>query len=258
MKKQQKQRNRLLGLALSLTVSAASLIPGTVWAEMTEQTEETAQTEEALQTNGTVQEEHAEPGSLIQIPADQYPAVDGSTATLPLSAALYRLMTGCTQKEADEAVVHTKTTTSYIRLIEKEADLLIVADKNSKVDETAQEYGVTLEQKPIALDAFIFMANESNPVTSLTQEQIREIYSGAITNWSEVGGADQEIIPFQRNENAGSQTAMKQIVMQGQEMIAPESLEIATMEGLLKAVASYNNEANAIGYSYYYYSSQMR
>ena len=271
MKKQQKQgsrnqsgkwgrqtgkKSRLLGLALSLTVSAASLVPGTARAEAAKQTEETAQAEETLRTDAAVGE-RTEAGSLMQIPADQYPAVDGSTATLPLSAALYRLMTGCTQKEADEAVVHTKTTTSYIRLIEKEADLLIVADKNSKVDETAQEYGVTLEQKPIALDAFIFMANEANPVTSLTQEQIREIYSGTITNWSEVGGADQEIIPFQRNENAGSQTAMKQIVMQGQEMIAPESLEIATMEGLLKAVASYNNEANAIGYSYYYYSSQM-
>lgn len=55
-----------------------------------------------------------------------------------------------------------------------------MADKNSKVDETAQEYGVTLEQKPIALDAFIFMANEANPVTSLTYVEGTEGTDGTL------------------------------------------------------------------------------
>ncbi len=199
----------------------------------------------------------SEEGLLDGINAENYPSVDGSTATLPLSAAVYQLVTGCSQKEADQAITHTKTTNSWLRLIADEVDLLIVADKNAKVDAAIAESGVSLEIKPIALDAFIFMANEDNPVQSLTQEQLVGIYSGQITNWSQVGGQNQEIVPFQRNENAGSQTAMKSLVMKGQEMIPPEKLEIGTMDGLLEAVAAYNNKANALGYSYYYYANLM-
>ena len=191
------------------------------------------------------------------ITADNYPKVDGSTATLPLSQAVYRLVSGCTQQEADEAVVHTKTTNSYLRLIAGECDLLIVADKNEKVDRAVEESGVALEISPIALDAFTFMTNEENPVKSLTKEQIVGIYAGEITNWSQVGGEDRKIIPFQRNENAGSQTAMKSLVMQGRELTDAEEMRIYTMSDLLEAVAAYNNEANALGYSYYYYASLM-
>lgn len=191
------------------------------------------------------------------ITAENYPVVDGSTATLPLSAAVYQLTTGSSQKETDQAIVHTKTTNSWMRLIEDEVDLLIVADKNEKVDEAIAQSGAELEIKPIALDAFIFMANEDNPVKSLTQDEIVAIYAGQITNWAQVGGEDKEIVPFQRNENAGSQTAMKSLVMKGQEMVEPEMLEIGTMSGLLEAVASYNNDASALGYSYYYYANLM-
>lgn len=194
---------------------------------------------------------------LAGITTENYPRVDGSTATLPLSAAVYQLVTGCSLKDADEAIVHSKTTNAWLKLVSGEADLLIVADKNETVDSAMAEAGVSLDIKPIALDAFVFMTNEENPVESLTSQQIVDIYSGVITNWSQVGGEDKEIIPFQRNENAGSQTAMKSLVMKGAEMIPPEKLEIDTMSGLLEAVASYNNEANALGYSYYYYSNLM-
>ena len=191
------------------------------------------------------------------ITAENYPRVDGSTATLPLSQAVYRLATGSSQQEADEKIVHTKTTNSYLQLIAGECDLLIVADKNEKVDEAIAQSGVELEICPIALDAFIFMTNEDNPVKSLTKEQVVGIYAGEITSWAQVGGEEKSIIPFQRNENAGSQTAMKSLVMQGREMTDPEELRIYTMSDLLEAVASYNNEANALGYSYYYYASLM-
>ena len=41
--------------------------------------------------------------------------------------------------------------------------------------------------------------------TGLTTEQLQKIYTGEITNWSQVGGEDRDIIPFQRNPEAGSQ-----------------------------------------------------
>ena len=45
-----------------------------------------------------------------------------------------------------------------------------------------------------------------------TQEQIKDIYSGKITNWKEVGGNDSEIIPYQRNKDSGSYNYMKEFM----------------------------------------------
>ena len=73
---------------------------------------------------------------------EDYPVVDGSTATIPLSCALYSLATGATEEEAQAAVVHTKTTNSYYRLATGDADLLIVyaADEATLKELEAQGY----------------------------------------------------------------------------------------------------------------------
>jgi phosphate transport system substrate-binding protein len=122
------------------------------------------------------------------INADNYPKVDGSTATLPLSQALYARITGADMEEAAEVIQHTKTTNAYFALMEKEADLLIVGEANEAIDAYAKERGVALLSKPIALDAFVFLVNGQNPVESLTIEQIVDIYSGKSSigrNWVE-------------------------------------------------------------------------
>lgn len=72
----------------------------------------------------------------------------------------------------------------------------------------AEESGVTLLYTPFAREAFVFIVNADNPVNSLTEQQVRDIFSGAITNWRTVGGNDQEIQTWQRLEDSGSQTVM--------------------------------------------------
>ncbi len=54
--------------------------------------------------------------------------------------------------------------------------------------EAADIYRDDLEIKPIGKDALVFMCNETNPVDSLTDAELVEIYSGRIANWSQVGG----------------------------------------------------------------------
>ena len=87
------------------------------------------------------QEETSEQGQQDrpQITAENYPRVDGSTSTLPLSEAVYRLFTGCSQAEADETVVHTRTTNSYLQLLAGET----VSFKTSK----GEASGVLAEQE---------------------------------------------------------------------------------------------------------------
>jgi ABC-type phosphate transport system substrate-binding protein len=189
---------------------------------------------------------------------EDYPRVDGSTATIPLSEAVYQMATGATPEEAANEIVHTKTSNSYYRLMNKEVDLLIVYAPSEQVLADIEKDGNQLDIKPIGKDALVFMANSSNKVDSLTHEQLVDIYSGKITNWSEVGGMDKEIQAFQRPENSGSQTLMLKLVMGDTPMMTgPNVVSYESMEGILEAMADYSNEGNTLGYSVFYYAQNM-
>lgn len=188
--------------------------------------------------------------------AEEYPVVDGSTATLPLSFAVYRYMTGATKEEAEQAIVHTKTTNSYYRLYEKTADLLLVYEPSEEIVERMRREGLLI--KPIGLDALVFMENEGNPVNSLTQTQLRDIYSGKYADWAEVGGANQPLIAFQRPDGSGSQSLMKKLVMKDTEMATGKNVfRYATMSDVLDGMLSYNGEDNVLAYSVFYYAGTM-
>lgn len=64
----------------------------------------------------------------------------------------------------------------------------------------------------IALDGVAVVVNPENPVTDLTTEQIAKIFTGEITNWSELGGEDAEIAVFGRENGSGTRTAFEEIV----------------------------------------------
>lgn len=113
--------------------------------------------------------------------------------------------------------------------------------------------------EPFAVDALVFVVNADNPVDSLTVEQVQKIYTGEITNWSEVGGDNLEIVPFQRNAEAGSQTAMLKLVMKDLPMMeAPADYVRGEMGDLIEAVAAYDGTHAAIGYTVYYYANDMK
>ena len=190
-------------------------------------------------------------------PAD-YPVVDGSTATLPLSYLLMQTATGVDEDTARDSIVHSKTTESFYELVWGNAKLLLVYEPSEDAWQTAADNDVALEFAPIGLDAPVFLINEDNPVDSLTHDQIVGIYSGEITNWKDVGGRDQEIVAYQRIENSGSQVMVEAQVMQGVPMMpAPKEMRTAEMGELIDVIASYKNTANSIGYSVYYYVHNM-
>ena len=187
---------------------------------------------------------------------DTYPVVDGSTATLPLSEAVFMAATGESAETAAKQVVHTKTTNSYKRLYEKEVDLLIVYEPAESIVERMKEEPLCI--KPIGLDALVFLANQANPVESLTMEQLVDIYSGKVMNWSEVGGQDKELLAFQRPVGSGSQTLMQKLVMGDVEMMSGDNVfRYNTMSDILEGMLSYNNEDNTLGYSVFYYANNM-
>ncbi len=190
---------------------------------------------------------------------ENFPRMDGSTATVPLAQAVAAALLKTEPEKTEELAKFNRTTQSFRNLLAGEKDILIVGEPKASVFEEMEAAGFKYEMEEIATDALIFVVNENNPVDSLTTEQIRDIYTGKITNWKEVGGNDEKIIPFQRNEGAGSQALMVKLVMKDTPLMeAPTEYISTSMGDLMTAVKSYDNSANAIGYSVYYYANDMK
>lgn len=190
---------------------------------------------------------------------DNFPRMDGSTSTIPLGQAVACVLLGEQRNDVADLALFNKTTQSFRNLMRGECDVLIVAEPNADVYEEMKQEGFAYEMAPIATDALVFVVNASNPVSNLTTAQVQNIYTGGITNWSEVGGDDIEIKAFQRNADAGSQALMEKLVMKELEMMTPpEGYTVGEMEGLISAVKSFDGSAQAIGYTVYYYAEDMK
>lgn len=194
----------------------------------------------------------------LKFTAEQYPIVDGSTVTIPLSEALVAQLMDLPIEEARQYVVHNKTHEAYLNLIEKKADIIFVTSPSEEELKLAKSKKVEFEVIPIVSEAFVFLTGTDNTVDDLTLDEIRKIYTGEITNWNQVGGEDLPIIPYQRPVNSGSQTGLLDLVMKDTApMDAPTEQIIAGMGELIDTVSAYTDEPNGIGYSYYYYTSEM-
>jgi phosphate transport system substrate-binding protein len=196
---------------------------------------------------------------LFTFTRDNFPRMDGSTSTIPLGQAVASVLLGEPRDKVADLAVFNKTTQSFRKLMNGESDVLIVAEPNAGVFEEMKQANFEYEMTPIATDALVFIVNASNPVNSLTIEQVQKIYTGEITNWKDVGGPDMKIEAFQRNAESGSQALMDKLVMKDLTMAKPPvGYTIGEMEGLISAVKSFDGSASAIGYTVYYYADDMQ
>lgn len=194
----------------------------------------------------------------LTLTEDEYPVIDGATALAPYYEAMTAKLLGLDIETARTKVLCSTTSQAYENLTNGTADMIFCALPSEAQVNTAREAGVEFEYHTILNGGFVFFVNKDNPVDSLTVEQLRDIYSGKITNWKEVGGEDLDIIPYQRDNGSGSQTGLYRFIIPEDEVMeAPTELAIADMGGIVDAVATYENARGAIGYSYYYYVASM-
>ena len=209
-------------------------------------------------TQGTAPTDNT-PAEIFTFTRDNFPRMDGSTSMVPLGQAVASVLLGESREDVSDLATFHRTTQSFRNLMAGECDILIVGEPNAAVFDEMKEQKFKAEIEAIATDALIFVVNANNPVDNLTTEQVRKIYSGEITNWKDVGGEDAPIEAFQRNEDAGSQSLMLKLIMKDTPMAdAPVSYVVGSMSGLMEAVKGYDNSANAIGYSVYYYANDMQ
>lgn len=185
------------------------------------------------------------------------PRMDGSTSLIPLEAGIRAALFGISIEEATKDVSHTSSWASFYNLLDGTADLIFSVPLSEDQKQQGENSGVAPMAVPIAKEGFVFVVNADNPVDSLTQQQLRDIYSGKITNWSEVGGLDEEIIPYQRNYDSGSQNYMLTFMGDTPLADAPSELRPASMSGLMDVIAVNDNSRAAIGYSVYAYAADM-
>jgi phosphate transport system substrate-binding protein len=222
---------------------------------------------------------------------DNYPRVDGSTSTDPLNNIIaarlldyeyewttdhiwrtgfmaYSVVIKGLYDEAPETLSDfykdklrcTQTHNAIISLIDNQNDLIIVARKMSADEKQyAVSAGVSLIETPIALDALDFILNPQNQVNSLTVEQVQNIYLGNIVNWNETGGINEEIKPFIRNANSGSQEMMNEIVMNGEGMADWEVSysDAETVSSMFAVYEELKGHSNGICFSPHYYKESM-
>lgn len=196
-----------------------------------------------------------EPSSLKL--SEPLPKLDGARALYPLYSAFAQAVYPQRTYNFDSEVGYHNTITAYERLINRSVDMIFVVSPSQTQLQQAQDQHVEIDFTAIGKDGFVFFVNANNPINNLTSQQLRDIYSGKITNWRQVGGRDQEIKAFQRNEGSGSQSAFLKFMQNVPVMPAPQNDVVGGMGRIIERTADYANYANAIGFSFRYFSQQM-
>ena len=115
----------------------------------------------------------------------------------------------------------------------------------SSRDLKPEEKNEGLKEVEIAYDGIGIIVNKSNTIKSLTINQIKDIYTGKITNWKDVGGKDTPIVVVSREDGSGTRDAFQEIVGYKSEELTPKA-QIGDGSGNIKSTVATNE--NAIGY----------
>ena len=153
--------------------------------------------------------------------------------------------------EVSIAVTGGGTGTGVAALINKTTDIANASRqiKEEEVEE-AKGNGVAPMEHTIARDAIAVIVNPNNPVSQLTMQQISDIYSGKINNWSKIGGEDRPIVRLSREVNSGTHVYFLETVVRlgnsdNKIFFSTDTLLLPSSEGI---IAEVRQNPNAIGY----------
>jgi phosphate transport system substrate-binding protein len=141
--------------------------------------------------------------------------------------------------------------TGIAALLNRTTDIANASRQMQAVEtQQAQKNGFEPVEFVIARDAIAVAVNPSNPVNRLTLQQISDIYSGKINNWSLVGGQDRPIVRLSREVNSGTHVYFRDTVIRlgdpkNKTFFATDTLLLPSSEGIISEL---RQNPNAIGY----------
>jgi len=116
--------------------------------------------------------------------------------------------------------------------------------KGSERDKLKQRFSSLGVEIKAAKDGISLYLNDANPVTEMTLDQIKAIYTGEITNWKQVGGNDSKIIVYGRENSSGTYVYLRDNVLNGQDYTST----MQSMPGTAAVVNAVSKDPNGIGY----------
>jgi len=143
-----------------------------------------------------------------------------------------------------------KETNLEVQQIGSSSGIKNTIDGTSEIGMTSRdlkdgEKQAKLEETQIAIDGIAVITNKVNKVKDLTMEQIKDIYTGKITNWKEVGGEDSPIVVVSREDGSGTREGFETIVGYDAEELTSNAL-ISDGSGNIKTTVAGNKDS--IGY----------
>ncbi len=144
--------------------------------------------------------------------------VDGSTTVGPIAKAFAEYYMG-KHPEVNITVSESGSGNGAKSMINAACDVATMSRpmKNSE-KKAAQDAGVQVIEQIVAMDGLALAVHPSNPIANLTIEQVRDIYTGKIKNWKELGGPDRPIVVISRDTNSGTYESFETLVMNKQKI----------------------------------------
>ena len=207
--------------------------------------------------------------------APHLPRLDGRLAALPLYAAAFQAV-ACLDEdgrplsagERDKRLAGNGVSCSeryslrQLNMSYEKADIFFGPPPSTRQLDWLSDRGLTPDVHPLAHEALVFFIQKDNPVRSLSSKQLRRIYTGEITNWKEVGGRDERILPFQHEEGDENQLMLEELILRGEEAVPPLRekylLQPLTVDESMprSMVARYRKRSNALGFGLRWYLDQ--
>jgi phosphate transport system substrate-binding protein len=128
------------------------------------------------------------------------------------------------------------------------------AMKDAEKKQLVEKAGAPPIEIPVAKDGLSVYVHESNPLTELSMDNLKAIFTGKVTSWKEVGGPDAKIIPYSRENSSGTYVFFKEHVLEN----ADFSPRAQNMAGTAAVVNAVSKDKVGIGYGGAAYSKGIK
>lgn len=170
--------------------------------------------------------------------------IEGSTTVLPIAQkAAEDFMNQ--HADADISVRGGGSGVGLASLIDGNCDIADASRpiKDKELDKAVSN-GKSIKAHVVAMDGIAVIVNPSNSVKALTRKQVKDIFTGKVDKWSELGGDDQKIVVISRDTSSGTFEAFGELALEKQK-VRPDAVMQASNQAVASAVSK---TPGAVGY----------
>ena len=136
-------------------------------------------------------------------------SASGSTALLPLLKPAQEEF----QNKHAKVTVNVAGGGSFTGMNQVAEGSVDIGDSDVNLPDEYKDKG--LVDHKVVVEPFVFIVDKANKIDNLTKQQVIDILTGKVTNWSQVGGADQKITLIHRAKSSGSRATISEVVLKG-------------------------------------------